>query len=332
MLFSSSLHGQLPVERPSLERKRPPVGCEDPFFSLDNYPCCIVTSFCLPEDDTPSVTWDFGDGSPQVTSDQPVEHCYCEAGTYDVSLSSGGYTLTQQAIITEPCIDPSFSVELFDYAGCQEPFICSEVCDEVTLKLTDTSTSILDEEEITDVEWFVRVFKSGVLDYTLQDTGEEVFFTFYEWHAGIKIEVEHTVITCLGEVPNQGIIKADCLQSNGEGSSYSMQSSDNNINTISQHGHLDFITNNHSHEHKEVDFADLNIEALHSDGQIQLVAEGLRRGTFELLNMNGQVLSSQQLQSPVHLLDIGNISSGIYVIRVVDTERAMVETRKILIR
>lgn len=82
-----------------------------------------------------SFTWDFGDGSPQV-SGQLVEHTYTEPGNYTVTLvvegteSCGGsdQTTAEVEVIEPPVIEALFSAEQFG------------ACEAVSVNFTDEST------------------------------------------------------------------------------------------------------------------------------------------------------------------------------------------------
>ena len=88
--------------------------------------------------------WNFGDGSPTVTDENPV-HVYDEIGNYTVTLSTGpntqcAQTITQQIILPEKLLDADFE---FEYTECE--------LEDIAIDFTNTSTNSLNNT--TQFNW-----------------------------------------------------------------------------------------------------------------------------------------------------------------------------------
>lgn len=88
--------------------------------------------------------WDFGDGSPTETAENPV-HIYENTGDYTVTLTTGPntqctQTLTQTVSLPEKLLQADFD---FEYSECQT--------DEVAIDFTNTSTNSLNNT--TEYDW-----------------------------------------------------------------------------------------------------------------------------------------------------------------------------------
>jgi len=82
-----------------------PVGCGNTTVSFtNNVPSNGADGF--------SYVWDFGDGSPQSTAENPQPHTYNQPGMYEVAyraiVDTAGYTLESVRVLAVGCTDPPF--------------------------------------------------------------------------------------------------------------------------------------------------------------------------------------------------------------------------------
>lgn len=324
MPFNLFAQEVLPGESP-----RAGFSCGDASVSIGNSPCCVLGEItCIPNVDNPSGTWRFGDGTT-ITSSEPVEHCYCEPGTYTVSLTSHGYTFSSPVQISGPCLTPSSSSEIISFSGCSDPGICSEVCSNVQVRMTDTTDPFFDET-ITGVQWEAQVFNAGDLDYTLYRQGSIAIFTFPEWHAGIRIVIVQTVSTCLGSNNSSRTIKIDCL-SGGSNTALVQAGSKNEAASTFVEKQTVYASDISTFGNNSWDRKVINI--VQSPESIWLSVP-LDAGSFPyhytLYTASGQRVGKGAIKSGDQTISIGSLTRGFYLLQILDTSGRILKTAKVV--
>ncbi len=289
--------------------RQPPSSCDNPTLNIGVSPCCLTnSSLCLPWEENPEVTWNFGDGNSEISSD-PVQHCYCEKGIYTVTASAAGYPTTSTFVtITGTCVNPEFTYEITDWEGCTDPTICSEDCDEVTIELTDISTSAFEEETITGVDWDVEVFQSGTLVNTISASGSPATVTINNWNGGTKVVVNQTIYTCLDETSAPQTIKIDCLLSDGE-----------NMRSL--------IAGIESPDEQAKQSAEVQVKKIFSGLPLQahsvvdkIIIEApasthFPKAKYQLVALNGKTVRSGKISHGTHTIPTADLPQGLYVLQ-----------------